>query len=266
MTRPTLGPESRRSEAAHSAISNMPRIRLVTFDLDNTLWNVQTVIRNAERRLVGWLDDHAPAAAVLYRREEDVSAMREGLIAAQPQLEHDISSLRQEILRLLLRRAGYGDADAGRLAVQAFAAFMEARHDIEFFDGALEALATLSRRFVLGSLTNGNADPKKLKLDRYLTFSFCAADVGAMKPAPNLFRKALQHSGVLADQAVHVGDHPVHDIAAAANVGMHTLWVNGPEQRSLRPASVPDKAPATVEIERLDEVVGAIERIEGMRG
>ena len=167
---------------------------------------------------------------------------------------------------MLLRRAGYGDADAGRLAVQAFAAFMEARHDIEFFDGALEALATLSRRFVLGSLTNGNADPKKLKLDRYLTFSFCAADVGAMKPAPNLFLKALQHSGVLADQAVHVGDHPVHDIAAAANVGMHTLWVNGPEQRSLRPASVPDKAPATVEIERLDEVVDAIERIEGMRG
>lgn len=266
MTRPTLGPESRRSEAAHSAISNMPRIRLVTFDLDNTLWNVRTVIRNAERRLVGWLDGHAPAAAVLYRREEDVSAMREGLIAAQPQLAHDLSSLRQEILRLLLRRAGYGDADARRLAEQAFAAFMEARHDIEFFDGALEALATLSRRFVLGSLTNGNADPKKLKLDRYLTFSFCAADVGAMKPAPNLFLKALQHSGVLADQAVHVGDHPVHDIAAAANVGMHTLWVNGPEQRSLRPASVPTKAPATVEIERLDEVVDAIERIEGMRG
>lgn len=265
MTRRTLGPESRRSEAAHSALSSMPRIRLVTFDLDNTLWNVQTVIRNAERRLVGWLDDHAPAAAVLYRRE-DGNAMRKDLIAAQPQLEHDISSLRQEILRLLLRRAGYGDADAGRLAAQAFAAFMETRHDVEFFDGALEALAALSRRFVLGSLTNGNADPKKLKLDRYLTFSFCAADVGAMKPAPNLFLKALQHSGVLADQAVHVGDHPVHDIAAAANVGMHTLWVNGPEQRSLRPASVPDKAPATVEIERLDEVVDAIERIEGMRG
>lgn len=242
----------------------MPRIRLVTFDLDNTLWDVRTVIQSAERRLVGWLDDRAPAAAALYRNGEDIAAMRGRLIAAQPRLAHDISALRKEILRLLLRRAGYGSADAGRLAAQAFAAFLEARHDVAFFDGALKALEALSHRYVLGSLTNGNADPRKLKLDRYLAFSFCAADVGAGKPAPDLFRKALRHSGVPAHQAVHVGDHPIDDIAAAAKLGMHTLWLNGPEQRSLRPA--PATAPATVEIERLDEVVGAIERIEGMPG
>ena len=240
----------------------MPRIRLVTFDLDNTLWNVQAVIGNAERRLVGWLDDHAPAAAALYRRSEDINAMRIDLIAAQPQLAHDISRLREEILSLLLRRAGYGSAEAERLAAQAFAAFLEARHEVEFFDGALDALAALSRRYVLGSLTNGNADPKKLKLDRYLTFSFCAADVGAMKPAPDLFRRALEHSGVHPYQAVHVGDHPIDDIAAAAKLGMHTLWVNGPAQQALR--RTPAEARATVEIERLDEVVDAIERIEGM--
>lgn len=239
----------------------MPRIKVITFDLDDTLWDVRGVLRRAERRLTAWLEDRAPAAAALYRDEQDVLAMRQELIASQPQLAHDISRLREEILFVLLRRAGYPGADARRLAASAFAVFLEARHDIEFFDGALNALCALSRRYTLGSLTNGNADPSRLKLDRYLSFSFCAADVGASKPAPDLFRKALEHNGVGPGEAVHVGDHPSHDIAAATNVGMHTVWTNGPLQQARWQGW---KAAATVEISHLDELVEAIDRIEVM--
>ncbi len=38
----------------------MAGIKLVTFDLDNTLWNVETVITNAERRMRTWLDERVP--------------------------------------------------------------------------------------------------------------------------------------------------------------------------------------------------------------
>ena len=30
----------------------------------------------------------------------------------------------------------------------------------------------------------------------------------------------------LADEAIHIGDHPIQDIQAARDVGMKTIWVN----------------------------------------
>ena len=242
----------------------MPRIRVITFDLDNTLWNVRTVIGGAERRLATWLEIEVPAAAALYRNGADLMAIRSRLIADRPQLAHDLSRLREEVLYVVMRQAGHGEARSRQLAARAFEVFIEARHDIEFFDGALAALADLSRRYALGSLTNGNADPKRLKLDRYFSFSFCAADVGASKPAPDLFEAALRHNGVAPHEAAHIGDHPIDDIAAAANLGLHTIWINGPVQQALREDEGLATAPATVEIAHLDELVDAVERIEAL--
>ncbi len=238
----------------------MPQIRVITFDLDNTLWNVQTVIQGAERQLSAWLADHAPAAAALYRNGGTLAATRAQVIAAQPHLVHDISRLREEILYVLLRRTKLAPDRARQMAIRAFNLFLEARHDVKFFDGALSALDDLSKRYTLGSLTNGNADPKKLKLDRYFSFSFCAADVGASKPAPDLFQKALAHNGASPRQAIHIGDHPVDDIEAAASIGMHTIWAKGLGQLSQPQA--PNACTATEVIGHLSEVVAAIERIE----
>ncbi len=240
----------------------MPRLRVITFDLDNTLWNVRTVIGGAERRLVAWLEAELPAAAAVYRNTSDLMAMRGRLVEEQPQLAHDISGLRVAILQQVMRRSGYREAQARQLAARAFEVLIEARHDIEFFDGAFGALGSLSRRYALGSLTNGNADPKRLKLDRYFSFSFCAADVGASKPAPELFEAALRHTGAAPHEVAHIGDHPIDDIAGAADLGLHTIWFNGPVQQSMR--EEPAIAPATVEITHLDELVDAVERIEAL--
>ena len=39
-----------------------PSIDLVTFDLDNTLWDVTQTIMAAEKLLHSWMADHTPAA------------------------------------------------------------------------------------------------------------------------------------------------------------------------------------------------------------
>ena len=36
----------------------------------------------------------------------------------------------------------------------------------------------------------------------------------------------LRSAGVSASQAVHVGDHPLEDVHAAREHGMHTVWAN----------------------------------------
>ncbi len=240
----------------------MARIRLITFDLDNTLWNVYPVIAGAERKMAQWLEQRVPEVMALYRDGGAVFAIRSALIEEQPAMAHDVSKLREELIYRCIRRVGHDDGPAKRLARGAFHVFLDARHEIEYFDGALDALDHLSRRYTLGSLTNGNADPRRLRLDRYFSFSFSAAGVGAGKPAPAMFEAALNHRGVPAHEAVHIGDHPVDDIQGAASVGMHTVWANGPVQRAARKAGT--AVAPTVEIDGLDELDSAIRHIENL--
>ncbi len=238
----------------------MARIRVITFDLDNTLWDVVPVIKGAERRMMRWLEEAVPEAVPLFTDSSTAAEIRAALIEEQPAIVHDVSRLREEFAFRCIRRAGHSAGSARRLAQDAFRVFLDARHEVEFFDGALDVLEGLSRDYTLGSLTNGNADPQRLQLDRFFSFSFSAAAVGVGKPAAAMFEKVLSHNGVRAEETVHVGDHPIDDIQGASGVGMHTVWANGPEQRAQR--SEEANADATVEIERLDELHEAIRHIE----
>jgi putative hydrolase of the HAD superfamily len=203
----------------------MPKLKVITFDLDNTLWDVDRVIVNAERQMRGWLAEHVPEYAEQFPADA-IHALRKEVTARQPAIKHDLSKLREEILFQAIQRCGYPRVQARQHAHEAFQLFFEARHDVEFFEGALEALAVLADQYVLGALTNGNADFQKLKLDTYFSFGFSAASVGASKPEPHMFRAALEHTGATPRETVHVGDNLVDDIHGAAGVGMHTVWVN----------------------------------------
>jgi 16S rRNA (cytidine1402-2'-O)-methyltransferase len=121
---------------------------------------------------------------------------------------------------------GVLEEDARALARQAFHIFLDARHEVELFDGALEILDILSRDYVLGALTNGNADIRRLEVSRFFDFGYSSASVGVSKPAPEMFRAALAHARSHPEEAVHVGDHLLDDIEGASGVGMHTIWVN----------------------------------------
>lgn len=199
-------------------------IGLVTFDLDNTLWSVEVVIGRAERRMRDWLRPRVPEYGRL--SEEEHAAIRDGVIAANPGIVHDISLLRERVLAETIEHCGYPRASAAKLAAGAFAEFLDWRHRIEFFAGALTVLETLSGSYTLASLTNGNADFVRLGLDRYFSFGYCAADVGASKPHTAMFERAMEHAGVTPGEAVHIGDHVVDDVQGATAAGMETVWVN----------------------------------------
>lgn len=203
----------------------MPRIKLVTFDLDNTLWNVETVIKNAEQRMRDWLHQRVPDFHARFPMEV-MMELRNAVLAEAPELRHDLSTLREEILYRAIVDCGFSRDDARRLAKDAFEIFLDARHEVEFFEGALETLEALSEDYVLAALTNGNADFQRLGLDRFFHFGYSAASVGVGKPAPQIFHAALARGAVSPDEAVHVGDHLHDDIEGASGVGMHTVWVN----------------------------------------
>lgn len=234
----------------------MPAIKLVTFDLDNTLWDVDSVVRRAEQQMRAWLAEGVPEFAERFPPELMVE-LRGVVLAAQPGLRHDLSKLRETVLYEAIRRCGYGEPEARRQANAAFQVFYEARHEVQYFPGALDMLELLASRYRLAALTNGNADFARLALDRFFSFGFSAADVGIGKPAPDMFHAALRKSGAAPGESIHVGDHLVDDIQGADAVGMHTIWVN------LRDHPLPDGTAAQPShtVQRLMDVPASVAAI-----
>jgi len=232
----------------------MARIQVVTFDLDNTLWDVDSVIRNAERVTRSWFDVHVPELNATLGAA-DFAALRRQIVAEHPELAHNLSRLREAVFARAIESVGRPATEAERLAASAFALFLNERHKIIYFDGAIELLDALARRHRLGALTNGNANILRLGLDRYFGFAFNAADVGASKPAPAMFRAALEHTGTTPAQMVHIGDNPLDDVHGAAQLGIGTIWVN----RSAA-ADQPLTAPTRI-VARLDEIPDVLEQI-----
>ena len=164
--------------------------------------------------------------------------------------------MRQQMLKELQLAAGYSEEEAAEGATAAFAVFLAERHRVELYEEALGILEALSGKYTLGALTNGNADIEKAGLAAYLQGAFSSADVGVKKPHSRMFEAPLQHVDVEAHEAVHVGDHLVDDVKGAAEVGMHTVWVN------LNEAAHEGEVLPTHEVSALDQVAEAIRQLE----
>ena len=226
-------------------------IRLITFDLDDTLWDVAPVMHGAETALRDWLALQAPRLGPV--PIEHLWAIRARLLDAEPGLRHRLSELRRRILFHALEEAGYPLAEAQDLAEAGFQIFLSARHQVELFPEVHATLEQLAGRFMLGVLTNGNADVRRLGLADYFRFALCAEELGVGKPDPRPFREALQRAGVAAEQAVHIGDHPSDDIGGARAAGMGAIWFN-PSGKAWTGAD-----PAHAEIRSLAELPALLE-------
>ena len=234
----------------------MSSLNLVTLDLDNTLWDVEKTIRAAEQELVQWLAQHAGAAHKIYS-SSDMVELRNQTLQQHANLRHDLSRLRIEVLFNVMRVAQYPEDEARNLAEAAFEVFFAGRKRVAFFPHALEMLQTLSARYPIYALTNGNADTTRTGISQYLRGAISSAQVGASKPDPRMFQAALDQAGVQAHQCVHIGDHLDDDIKGADAVGMHSIWVNLHKTQSVDKALQP-----SFEVTHLSEIVSTVASIE----
>lgn len=200
-------------------------IRLLTFDLDNTLWETESVVAAAEQTLMAWYAEHAP----LFSERLDSAArkaLRHEVLARDPLLRHRVTDFRLAVMALGLTRAGYSEQQVQELTLQGFEVFLEARHALTLFPHAEALLEQLSARYTLATISNGNADVRRLGLAKYFSVIVSADEVGISKPDPAPFKAALERAGVEPGHALHIGDHPVDDVQGAREAGLHTLWFN----------------------------------------
>lgn len=204
-------------------------IRLLTFDLDNTLWYVDPIIIRAEQASYDWLVQQCPAIASLYT-PTSIREYRNQIAECYPDLSFRISKLREETLRRVIMQAGVAHERAAQLAQQAFQVFYNERNNIVLSDGAIEALTELQTHYQLMAITNGNASLQRAGVDQFFSQHFSAEVFGEPKPLPGMFKAAMDIAQVSPQQAVHIGDHPNDDIKAAASLGMKTIWMNYRQQ------------------------------------
>ena len=100
------------------------------------------------------------------------------------------------------------------------------------FDGVEELLSSIQQRVQMGLITNAY-DSKEQRaricnagLDKYFDPILIAGEIGVYKPDPKIFQYALSLLNVEAHEALYIGDSLAHDVTAANNAGLNTVFVN----------------------------------------
>lgn len=234
-------------------------IKLITFDLDNTLWDVMPVIIQAEKTMRAWIEARVPGYSE--QISGDVMAeMRNSAVAQNPELIYNISDMRLLLLKQALTRCGLNSASADDLAVQAFEVFMQGRNAVSLYEGAEQMLDTLAKNYSLAALTNGNADVSVMPIAHYFDFSMSPEQVQARKPEPRIFAETLARAGCRATEVVHVGDHLIEDIDGAISAGWRAVWVNIGAPNTEK--DTPESHNYNAQITRLAELPGVIEALD----
>ena len=204
-----------------NAISLMPPIKAVLFDLDDTLWPVAPVIARAEQHMFTWLRQHAPMVAERFTIES-LRARRMALLEALPHYRFDMMGLRHAGLTAAFIEC---KEDCARVP-HALAVFTAARNTVDLFDDVHPVLPRLAKHWLLGSISNGPADLEVIGISHHFRTSIAAHRFGTGKPDPKIFLAACEQLGVAPAETVYVGDDPLLDVEGAQLAGLRGVWMD----------------------------------------
>ncbi len=196
-------------------------IKCIAFDLDNTLWAVNPVIAKAEQGFYKWLALYHPKITQKYTGEALIQH-RMDYMQTRPELHHNLTDLRKKWMRVLADEVGYDHS----YVESGFDIFWSARNEVTFYEGVLDMLENLSKKYSLGVITNGNADVNKIGIGHFFDFSLSSERAGVSKPHEDIFHQAMEMSEYELHETVYVGDDPVRDVLGAQQVGMKAIWYN----------------------------------------
>jgi putative hydrolase of the HAD superfamily len=112
-------------------------------------------------------------------------------------------------------------------------------------EGNTPLLRELGRRYRLGIVSNFYGNLTQVCDDAGIRSLFGvlvdSAEVGCTKPAPRIFRHALDALGVSAAKATFVGDSLPRDMAGARGVGMRHIWLVGAGASAASPCCRDDR-------------------------
>lgn len=107
----------------------------------------------------------------------------------------------------------------------------------ELYPDAIEVLETLRPRFELAVVSNFDGRLRmileQLGVSQFFSHIFLSSELGADKPDPLIYRRALNVTGRPPNEVLHVGDDPVRDWQGAEAAGLSVFRLERP-RNSLR--------------------------------
>lgn len=230
---------------------------LISFDLDNTLWDVDPTLARAEHAMEKWFEDHFPGFAEQFYTPT-MDPLKYEIYELYPHIKHDVTKVRLAQYRVALERYGLPSEEAEQRAQQAFNMFYDWRQRVDLYPDVHPTLTKLSERYELAALTNGNADVfhKFISLNHYFKTVIRADQEGIAKPDPEIFQRLSERADVPMERIIHVGDHPIDDVQGALNAGAKAIWFNRHGARRWRSDW---REVADAEVHSLAELVSVLE-------
>ena len=223
-------------------------VTAISFDVDNTLWDFDEVMRGALRAVLEKLSQIDPEAA----RSLDIDRMVAIRNETQDRLRgrvSDLNAVREESMKQTLREAGRPDDELGSHLTQAYFRHRDASRAL--FPDVRPALERLAPSYLLGLLSNGNTGADALGIGGMVSFEVFSQDHGGIeKPDPRIFEIAVEQAGCPAGEIAHVGDSLENDVVGASNAGFRPVWLN-------RTGASSDTS-AEIEITSLGELVALL--------
>jgi len=195
-------------------------IKVISFDLDDTLFDNRPIIQSAEDQSRLFLAEEFnrqgltfDLSQLLVIRNQLIKENDLGLLD-QDYFFDDLGLLRQLVLEVFCQPI----TNSSEIAQQAYQLFLDIRQQVTIEPFVLEMIKKLSSKFTLVSISNGNSDPNKMAIAKYLKRNYSPAMKLKAKPNPEMLQQVLNDFGITKQQLLHVGDSLQSDGQAAKNL------------------------------------------------
>ncbi|WP_109078573.1 5-amino-6-(5-phospho-D-ribitylamino)uracil phosphatase YigB [Aggregatibacter kilianii] len=196
--------------------------QVISFDLDDTLYDNAQVIVTAEQEFVGFVRQHGGIADFTLQMWTE----RKKAVAQQnPLLAEDVTLWRLRSLQALLQERGKSAVEIAGVSQTAMDYFLHWRHQIDVPSQSFAILQRLKSRYKLVAITNGNVEPARIGFNDF-DLVLRGGEHGRAKPHEDLFRQTARYFHVLPKQILHVGDNLVTDVQGAIQAGCQSVWLN----------------------------------------
>lgn len=207
--------------------------QVISFDLDNALYDNQPVINQAEALSCQYLK-RAFAEQGRQFDFESFMSIRRSIIAENDSKYENLSRMRRKALEVLCK----GLERSEEIREEAFRRFINARSLIQVEPEIRRLLSELSLHYTLVTATNGNCDIQQTELGRYFDNNWSASDDFRAKPHPEMLMSIISQYQVKPSQVLHVGDSIEKDGGCAKNAGAKFFHLAPFENGNFRPSSV----------------------------
>lgn len=196
--------------------------QVMSFDLDDTLYDNTQVIANAEAEFIRFVQTHG---GITDFDQESWCVWKQHTAKQDPLLQEDVTLWRTQSLQALLATRQKSAVEIPDISSQAMQYFLHWRHQITVPTQSLEILKRLKQRYKLVAITNGNVDPTRIGLDHFDVI-LRGGEHGRAKPHADLFSQTARYFNIPTHQILHVGDNLITDVQGAMQAGCQSVWLN----------------------------------------